>query len=319
MAGLHGVEVVVFVDVEEGEETAVDPSTTLLHQVLVVLHRIGFGNCIGDVSEVVLLFGLAVDAQTQNTILSQVHIGLTVVLFLELGVQDHLEVAVLEQVRLVLFRFDESLVSIGRPRAGQHMEEAESALCVLIEEMGNDILILLRFFDGEEGFPHALGTTVLLILFFVITTALQGRELRVHTHQSRHSAHVLVDESSDQVHHSGVFGLRANVQQDDVLGVEVPAKSFEKPEMGGEFGAVEMLEAGEEFERLALEVLAGPVGVSHARIPKILVEEGDVLLDGGREIAIIGDIAAHALSVIVVNLIENSINSFLQVALRLAI
>lgn len=95
MFGLHCVEVIVLVDVEESEETAVDPSTTLFHQVLVVLHGICLRYGIWDVSKVVFLLGLAVDAQTEDAIFSQVHIGLTVILFFELGVQDHLEVAVL--------------------------------------------------------------------------------------------------------------------------------------------------------------------------------------------------------------------------------
>lgn len=100
--GLHGVEVVVLVDVEEGEETAVDPSTTLLHQVLMIFHGICLRNSIWHVTQVVLLLSLAVYAETEDTILSQVHIGLTVVLLLQFRVQDHLEVTVLQQVRLVL-------------------------------------------------------------------------------------------------------------------------------------------------------------------------------------------------------------------------
>ena len=95
MFGLHCVEVIVLVDVEESEETAVDPSTTLLHQVLVVLHGICLRYGVWHVSKVVFLLGLAVDSQTEDAILRQVHVGLTVILFLELGVQDHLEVAVL--------------------------------------------------------------------------------------------------------------------------------------------------------------------------------------------------------------------------------
>lgn len=123
MLGLHSVEVVVLVDVEEGEQTAVDPSATLLHQVLVVFHGVCLCYSVWDVSQVVFLLGLAVDTQTEDTIFCQVHIGLTVILLLELGVQDHLEVTVLEEVRLVFLGFYECLVAISRPSSGQHMQE----------------------------------------------------------------------------------------------------------------------------------------------------------------------------------------------------
>ena len=62
MFGLHGVEVVIFPDVKEGEETAVDPSSALFHQVLVVFHGVCLCNGIGHVSKVVFLFGLAIYA-----------------------------------------------------------------------------------------------------------------------------------------------------------------------------------------------------------------------------------------------------------------
>ena len=101
MLGFHCVEVVIFVDVEEGEETAVDPSTTLFHQVLVILHGIRLCYSIWDVSQVIFFLGLAVNTQTEDTILCQVHICLTVILLLELRVQNHLEVTMLKKVRLV--------------------------------------------------------------------------------------------------------------------------------------------------------------------------------------------------------------------------
>lgn len=82
MFGLHCVEVVVLVDVEEGEETAVDPSAALFHQVLVVFHGIRLCYGIWDVSQVIFFLGLAVDTQTEDTILCQVHIRLTVILLL---------------------------------------------------------------------------------------------------------------------------------------------------------------------------------------------------------------------------------------------
>ena len=82
MARLHGIEVVVSKDVEKSEETAVDPTTTLLHQVLMILHGIGLGYGIRNISQVILLLRLAVNSQREDTILSEIHVGLTVVLLL---------------------------------------------------------------------------------------------------------------------------------------------------------------------------------------------------------------------------------------------
>ena len=121
--GVHDVEVVVLEHVKKGEQTAVNPSPALLHQILVGLHGVGLGNGVGDVLEIVLLLGLAVDAQAENPVLGEIHVGLPVVLFLHLGVEDHLEVAVLEEVGLVGLGLDEGFVAVGGPGAGEHVEE----------------------------------------------------------------------------------------------------------------------------------------------------------------------------------------------------
>lgn len=101
MPRLHRVEVIVLEDIEEGEERTVDPSASLLHQILVVFHWICLGDSIRYVTKVVLLLGLAVDAEGKDTILSQVHVGLPVVFLLKLRIQNHLEIAVLKQIRLI--------------------------------------------------------------------------------------------------------------------------------------------------------------------------------------------------------------------------
>lgn len=80
-----------------------------------------------------------------------------------------------------------------------------------------------------------------------------------------------------------------------------------------------MLEAGEELKIFCIFVLVFSFGVSHSWLPKILIEQGDVLLYGGREITVIGHIASHALAVVVVNLVQDDVDSFLKVAFGLAV
>ena len=77
----------------------------------------------------------------------------------------------------------------------------------------------------------------------VVASLLRG-EVSVHAHQTCHSAHVFVPlEPSDEVHHAFVLGFRAHVKQHDEFRVQIPAEALKKPEVRGEFGAVEMFEA----------------------------------------------------------------------------
>lgn len=68
-----------------------------------VLHGVCFSLGIGNVFEVVLLTRLAVYGQTQNTILSQVHIGLFVgfLPLLDMRVEYGLEVFLLKNVQVI--------------------------------------------------------------------------------------------------------------------------------------------------------------------------------------------------------------------------
>lgn len=54
MLRIHHIEVVVLEHIEKGEETTVYPSSTLIHQVLVILHGVSVGDGIRDVLEQVL-------------------------------------------------------------------------------------------------------------------------------------------------------------------------------------------------------------------------------------------------------------------------
>ena len=95
MLGIHDIEIIVLQDIEKSEKTAVDPTTSLFHQILMRFHGICFCNCIWNILQVILLFCLAINTQTKNSVLCQIHISLSVVFLLHLRVQDHLEITVL--------------------------------------------------------------------------------------------------------------------------------------------------------------------------------------------------------------------------------
>lgn len=80
-----------------------------------------------------------------------------------------------------------------------------------------------------------------------------------------------------------------------------------------------MFEACEDLEVLSFEVFPSAFRVSHARIPQILIQQRDILLNRRREVPIVGHITSHPLSIVVVYLIKYDIDSFLQLTLRLAV
>lgn len=92
-------------------------------------------------------------------------------------------------------------------------------------------------------------------------------------------------EAFDEVDDSEFVGLGANVKKNDVLGVQESAEAFEEPQVGGEFGAVEVFEAAEEFEKLWFGIGIDQAGrrlyfvfesglfVGEGGVPEVLVEE----------------------------------------------
>ena len=54
-------------------------------------------------------------------------------------------------------------------------------------------------------------------------------------------------------------------------------------------------------------------------MPQILIQKRYIFLDGGWKISIIGNITTHALSIVIVNLIQNGVDAFLKIALGLAV
>jgi hypothetical protein len=73
--------------------------------------------------------------------------------------------------------------------------------------------------------------------------------------------------------------------------------------MGGKLSTVEMFETAEDLQVLSVKILPGSRRISHTGMPQILIEQGDVLLDGGREVSIISDIAGHSFATVVIDLV----------------
>lgn len=135
---------------------------------------------------------------------------------------------------------------------------------------------------------------------------------------------VSVIEALDEVNYSILVGLSTHIQKDDELRLQVPTKALEKPEMRREFGAVEMLKTRKYFE-FSVEGLSFELGfkfsfrVRHAWVPEILVEQGDILFYGGREISVIGHLGRHPFFIEVFYFLQNNVDPLLQVTPRLAV
>ena len=87
---------IVFPYVKKGEHTTVDPSTSLFHQILMRLHGVSFGDSIGDILQIISFIRLTVNTQREDSVLSEVHIGLSVVFLLDVRIEKHFEIAVFE-------------------------------------------------------------------------------------------------------------------------------------------------------------------------------------------------------------------------------
>jgi hypothetical protein len=199
------MEVVVSQNVQEGEQAAVDPPPPLAQQGRVLLHRVSVCDGIWNVFKSELSFLLTVNTQTQNSVLSQVHIALieSVTLF-RLRVQNWLEVATLQQSLLVLVRLYKCSISVSRPRSWQHMEEAGEALKILVEKVSDNVFVLLSLLDR--------GTTTDKWIFFILIIfariSLEGGKVTVYAHKTSHSAYVLVRvETPDKIGESVVVAL----------------------------------------------------------------------------------------------------------------
>lgn len=113
--------------------------------------------------------------------------------------------------------------------------------------MSNNVLVFLSFLNRKESIFHPRHTAV-LFLALLITTFFRGK-IGVHTHQTRDTSDIFISvEPSDQVDDSLILRFGTHIKQNDELRVEVTTETLEKPQMGGQFSAVEMFEAAEDFE-----------------------------------------------------------------------
>ena len=80
--------------------------------------------------------------------------------------------------------------------------------------------------------------------------------------------------------------------------------------MRGEFGAVGVFEAADNFK------FVGVVGLG---TPEVLVDEGEVFLDGGREVVVVLDKIAHALAFKILDLVDDDVDALVEVTLLLAL
>jgi hypothetical protein len=121
------------------------------------------------------------------------------------------------------------------------MEKPCKALTILIKKMRHNILKLLRLLYRSKSIQKAI--PLLMTLRILLLT----HEVRIHTHQPGHPTNILIPEGRDKIGDALRIGLRTDVEQDAEFGVDVAAEALEEPEMGGEFGAVYVFEAGDQF------------------------------------------------------------------------
>lgn len=60
-------------------------------------------------------------------------------------------------------------------------------------------------------------------------------------------------------------------------------------------------------------------GISHPRVPEVLVEQRNVLLDSRWEIPVVTNLRIHPLFVKVIDFVQNYVYPFLEIALLLAV
>lgn len=176
MVGLAWVEIVVLKDVKKGKQTAVDPSTPLLHEVLVAFHGICPCSRIGNVSQIKIALGLAVDSQGEDTVFSQVHVSLLIATHFQIWIKSEFEIRMLKKIRLVFIWFDQGSVTISGPSSRQYMKKSKSTLSVFVQKMSNDVLIFLCSLNRKK----CSWNTSILLMFSI--SSLLRRKIRINIH-----------------------------------------------------------------------------------------------------------------------------------------
>ena len=101
MLRVHDTEVVILKHIHEGKQGTINPPTPLVHQILMVFHRVCVGYGIWDVLQDILGIHLAINTQGKDTIFRQIHICLPEIFFFNLWVQNHFKVRSLQQIWLI--------------------------------------------------------------------------------------------------------------------------------------------------------------------------------------------------------------------------
>jgi hypothetical protein len=173
------------------------------------------------------------------------------------------------------------------------VQETQHTFEAFIDEVGNNVLELLRLFNREAT---ALDHSPFLKLLTLLRL-----EAVVNTHEACNTPNILVfkglEESED------TFGpwLRSHIQKNANLRVKLPAKTLKEPQVWRKLRSVGMLETTDDFEFV---LIVWP------RTPKILIDKGEVLLDWGRKVVVILNKVAHSLTLEVLDFIQNDIDSF---------
>lgn len=132
----------------EGGVRGVDPSSPLVHELNDGLGGVGRGQGVGDIGQLVIVVFQSVDGEAEDPVLRQVHVLLIYGLGLVGRVQNQLQVF-LDNVLLFRRLLAERLVAVGRPRPGQHLQEAEVALEVFVQDVRVVVLELLGVYQGD--------------------------------------------------------------------------------------------------------------------------------------------------------------------------
>ncbi len=144
----------------ECEIRRIDPSPALFDKLLKVVNGVGIGLGIGHILESIPVVHHGIDAQAEQPVFGQVHVGQLKAVEFVVGVQHGPEVDLLDDGEVSgPAAVDQGLVFVGRPGPRQHVQEAEAALEVLVDEVGHVVLVALCVADLEQA-EQVLGAPV---------------------------------------------------------------------------------------------------------------------------------------------------------------
>ena len=105
--------------------------------------------------------------------------------------------------------------------------------------MGDDVLKLLCFLNWQKAGVEAI---VIFLLFPFLWL-----KVGIDAHETGDPSHVLISKSLKILQNPYFRGFGPYIEQDTDLWVELAAEALEEPEVGGQFGAVGVFEAADDF------------------------------------------------------------------------